>query len=398
MKRIITYILAAFFTLVTLTANAQDYLNRDYFLDGIVAQGYEIINVENHGVKGFIDDRSYDLPELVRNYSFSIVKKYSKGYPSKPSGIMLRWNSSTPVEEISSLVVSVVESEVARDESILESGKVRAKRYYPSANSKEYLLCNMCPQMYCYYKVEEVLNSGERKIVKTGKFYTEGQVRMLRVDGMANVRDFGGWPTIFYRPVLYGRIFRGNRPEVITATGRNDFVKNERITADLDLRGSNLSKSPLGPLSEVEYYCTNNQRYKLALTSGTAALAKDLNIIAKVLRKGGNVFLHCNHGMNRAGTLSFLIEGILGLDEADLTRDYELSSFAYGSSRSNTYGDMLPYIRSYGSRSDDLAQCFYNYARSIGVTEETLDIIRSEMLGIPLDDPLILDAHRKKNN
>lgn len=378
---------------VTLAANAQDF-----FKDGLINQDYQIIDIENNGVKGFIDDRTYDIPEIVSDYSHSIVRKYSKGFPSRPMGIMIRWKSSTPVEEVSSLVVSVVESDLPKNEVYFDNGKERVKRYYPATNNKEYLLCNMCPQKYCYYKVEEVLNNGQRVLVRRGKFFTEGQVRMLRVDGMVNVRDFGGWHTTFGRPVLYGRIFRGNRPEGITSTGRNDFVKNERITADLDLRGKNLSKSPLGPLSEVEYYCTNNQRYKLALTSSTSALAKDLNIIADVLSRGGNVFLHCNHGMNRAGTLSFLIEGILGLNEADLTRDYELSSFAYGSSRSSTYGDMLPYIRSYGSRDDNLTQCFYNYARSIGVSEKTLDTIRCEMLGMLPDDPLILDAHRTKKN
>lgn len=390
MRNRITYILAVIVTLMAMTVNAQDF-----FMEGLIYRGYDILFVENTGVKNFIDDRSYDKPELLSNYSFSIVKQYSKGVPSKPEGILLRWNSSTQVDDISQVVVTLVESDLEIDMSILDRNLTRetAKFYYPDVNRREYLLCNMCPQKYCYYKVEEVLKSGAKHVVKSGKFYSDGQVRMLRVDGMANVRDFGGWHTSFGRPVLYGRLFRGNRPEGITATGKNDFVKNEHITADLDLRGKNLSKSPLG--SDLEYYCTNNQRYKLGLTSGTSALAKDLNIIADVLRRGGNLFLHCNHGMNRAGTLSFLIGGILGFNEADLNRDYELSSFAYGNARSQTFGDMLPYIRSFGNGNDDLTQCFYNYALSIGVSQETLDTIRCIMLDLSPNDPAILNAHRR---
>lgn len=372
---------------------------QDPFYESLFKKGFDLVIVENQGVKSFLDDRSYDKPELTGKYSHSIVKKYSKGYPSKPAGITLKWDSITPTEDISSIVVTLMESDREIKESAIErsfSKEKNVKRYYPDKSSQEYLLCNMCPHKYCYYKVEEILYNGRKNTLLKGKFYADGQIRMLRVDGMANVRDFGGWDTSFDRAVVYGRIFRGNRPEGITSTGKNDFVKNEHITADLDLRGKDLGRSALGPLDKVEYFCTNNQRYKYGLISSKTALAKDLNFIANVLRKGGNVFLHCNHGANRAGTLSFVIAGILGLSEADLSRDYELSAFAYSTiSRSKTYGEMLPEIRSYGEPGDDLTQCFYNYARSIGVSEKNLDTIRCIMLDLSPTDPKILDAHRK---
>ena len=393
MRKQFRYILTAIFLFVATAVTAQDDLF-DYLLD----KGYNFVIIENDGVRKFIEDGSYDDPKLTSNYSYSIVKKYSQGISSRPAGIKLKWTTETPEEEIKKIVVKLVESDVEKSVSLFDQdlSKENVKYYYPDTDTQEYLLCNMCPDKYCYYSVEEVQQSGQKTILKKGKFYTVGQVRMLRVDGMANVRDFGGWFTSFGKDVVYGRIFRGNRPEGITAKGRNDFVKNEHITADLDLRGSDLSKSPMGPLDEVEYYCTNNQRYKLGLTSSTKALAKDLNFIANVLRKGGSVFLHCNHGANRAGTLSFLIGGILGLSEADLSRDYELSSFAYGSIfRTKKYGEMLPYIRSFGEYDDDLAQCFYNYALSIGVSEKTLDTLRCIMLGLQPDDPLIIEAHRR---
>ena len=393
MRKQLLYIFTAILMFSSMAAFAQDH-----FYESLFKKGFDVVIVENEGVKNFLDDRSYDKPDLTSKYSHSIVKKYSKGYPSKPAGITLQWDSITPTEDISSIVVTLLESDKELKGSAIDRGfykEKNLKRYYPDKSSHEYLLCNMCPHKYYYYKVEEVLYNGHKNTLLKGKFYADGQIRMLRVDGMANVRDFGGWDTSFDRAVVYGRIFRGNRPEGITSTGKNDFVKNEHITADLDLRGKDLGRSPLGPLDKVEYFCTNNQRYKYGLISSKTALAKDLNFIASVLRKGGSVFLHCNHGANRAGTLSFVISGILGLSEADLSRDYELSAFAYSSiSRSKTYGDMLPEIRSYGEDDDDLAQCFYNYARSIGVSEKNLDTIRSIMLDLPPDDPRILDAHR----
>lgn len=377
-------------TVTSVTAHDRDFYQR------LLDRGYAIINVENDGLRAYLDDRSYDNPELMGNYGFSVVGKYSKGVPSRPAGILLKWDSGTSAEDITSVVVTLVELDWESDESLFDGdlSDMNAKYYYPAKEGKEYVLCNMCPQKYCYYQIEEVLQSGVRNMIERGRFYSDGQIRMLRVDGMVNVRDFGGWYTIFGPTVSYGRLFRGNRPEGITPTGRNDFVVNEHVTADLDLRGSNLSKSPLGPLETVEYFCTNNQRYKLALTSSTDVLARDLEIIADVLGRGGSVFLHCNHGANRAGTLSFLIEGILGLNEADLSRDYELSAYAWGTTRGRTYGEMLPYIRSYGEEDDDLAQCFYNYARSIGASEDTLDTIRCVMLGLDRKDARIVGAHR----
>lgn len=392
MRKQIVYILTVIFIFMTTAVSAQDE-----FYGSLINKGYEIINIENDGVRQYIDDRAYDNPELVRNYNYSIVTKYSKGSSSRPAGIKLRWYSETPKDEISSVKVTLLESDKERRDSLLAGdltgGKV--KYYYPDVNSQEYLLCNMRPRKYCYYKIEEMYQNGQSTVLKTGRFYTVGRVRMLRVDGMYNVRDFGGWGTSFGKTVAYGRIFRGNRPENITSKGRNDFVKNEHVTADLDLRGANLSKSPLGPLDEVEYFCTNNQRYKYAVTGRAEALAKDLSFIASVLRRGGSVFLHCNHGVNRAGSLAFVIEGILGYSEADLSRDYELSSFAYGIARSRALGEMFPIIRSYGEPDDDLTQCFYNFAISKGVSEDTLDTIRCIMLGLSPEDPLILNAHKR---
>lgn len=392
MRKQIIYILTVILLFATAHATAQ---NESY--SSIENKGYSIVNIENNGVRQFMNDRSYDNPSLVGNYNFSVVKKYSKGYPSKPDGIRVSWTRIHAIEEISTIAVMLVESEEERVVSPFDGDMIYedVKYFFPDIHNNDYLLCNMRPKMYCYYQIIEILKNGQKVLLKKGQFYTTGRVRMLRVDGMVNVRDFGGWKTSFGKPVAYGKLFRGNRPEGITSVGRNDFVKNEHISVDLDLRGSNLSKSPMGPVDEVEYYCTNNARYKLAITGNTRPLVKDLETIATVLCRGGNVFLHCNHGANRAGTLSFIIEGILGLSEADLSREYELSSFAYGLSRTKSLGEMFPVIRSYGKPGDDLAQCFYNFALSIGVSEDALDTIRSVMLEIPQDDPLILKAHRR---
>ena len=379
MKNTLVYIFTLLFLCSTLRLAAQD----EALYDRLEQKGYEIVNIENTGVRAFLDDRSYDDPSRTGDYSFSVVRRYSSGVPSRPAGLQLNWESDTPASQIAKIVVTLLEADRMLKEAAIDSPLYRdsLRFYYPSVDKREYLLSNMCPRKYCYYKVEEIRKDGSQEMLKSGKFYTEGRVRMLRVEGMVNVRDFGGWTSSYGGRTRFGRLFRGNRPDGVTATGKNDFVKNEHLTADLDLRGQDLGKSPFG--SPVEYYVTNNSRYKPALagSSSSEVLARDLRIIAQVLGRGGSVFMHCEHGVNRCGTLSFLIDGLMGLSEADLSRTYELSAFAYGTQRGSTYGAMIPYIRSFGEDGDDLAKCFYNYALHIGVSEETLDTILTEMLG-----------------
>ena len=394
MRKSFLILLYGLFLFATTPVAADDYpMDEDDIVTYILTQtsGKKEVYIERNAVRQFIDDKSYDDPSKTRNYSYSIVKNYSKGVPSTPMGILLDWDSSTPTNLIREVVVTLVEEGDLHGEKRQQKKVVR--HYYPDINNTEYFLSNMCPNKSYSYTIEEVLQDGRKKVQGRGEFFTTGQVRMLAVGGMANVRDFGGWKTSFGTEIVYGRLYRGNRPDVITAAGKNDFVKNERITADLDLRGKDLGSSPFGP--EVRYYCTNNRRYKSALTSQTSILVRDLDIIADELSRGGNLFLHCNHGANRAGTLSFLIGGILGMSEVNLSKDYELSAFAYSFiSRSKTYGEMLPVIRSHGEPGDDLAQCFYNYARHIGTSEKTLDTIRCIMLGLSPNDPRILKAHK----
>ena len=167
MRKKITFVLTVIFTFIATVVTAQNDL-----YNNILSKGYEIIHIENDGVKQFIDDRSYDNPGLVNNYNYSVVTKYSKGNPPRPAGITLRWDSPTPVEEIATVMVTLVESDIERDGALLDENLTddNAKFYYPDISKKEYLLCNMRPNKYCYYKIEELLKNGRRTILQTGQF------------------------------------------------------------------------------------------------------------------------------------------------------------------------------------------------------------------------------------
>lgn len=340
----------------------------------LVEQGYEVVNIENEGVKQFLDDDTYDNPANTGKYGLSVVQKYSAGSNSKPRGKHIKWQRHYPTDEFFYTVVSVSENWNFPIE--------KSKFYYiQDASTTEYTICNMLPEKIYYYKVEEINNDGILMQVASGKFITTGRLRMLSVDGMVNIRDFGGWKSSLGGKTNYGHLYRGSRAEGITDGGRNAIVDQEKLGADLDLRGKPLAQSPFGPLNQVEYFCTNNARYKPALVGRTDIFVKDFHFIADVLGRGKSLYLHCNHGANRAGTLSFLIDGIIGLSEADISREYELSSFAYkGMRRGPNIGEMIAYIRTHGNPGDNLTQCFYNYLIKIGVSAEDIKTIRNVMV------------------
>lgn len=340
----------------------------------LVEQGYEVVNIENEGVKQFLDDDTYDNPANTGKYGLSVVQKYSAGSNSKPRGKHIKWQRHFPTDEFFYTVVSVSENWNFPIE--------KSKFYYiQDASTTEYTICNMLPEKIYYYKVEETDIKGTTMEVTSGKFITTGRLRMLSVDGMVNIRDFGGWRSSLGGKTNYGHIFRGGRAEGITDGGKNAIVDQEKLGADLDLRGKPLAESPFGPLNQVEYFCTNNARYKPALVGRTDIFVKDFHFIADVLGRGKSLYLHCNHGANRAGTLSFLIDGIIGLSEADISREYELSSFAYkGMRRGPNIGEMIAYIRTHGNPGDNLTQCFYNYLIKIGVSAEDIKTIRNVMV------------------
>ena len=74
------------------------------------------------------------------------------------------------------------------------------------------------------------------------------------------------------------------------------------------------------------------------------------------------MYFHCHGGSDRTGTLAFLLEGLLGVSESDLSKDFELTYYS-GSSRKRNgstgwfYKPMVQYIRSFdpnGSITDQV--------------------------------------------
>ena len=84
---------------------------------------------------------------------------------------------------------------------------------------------------------------------------------------------------------------------------------------------------------------------------------------------------HCAVGADRTGAISYMINGLLGVSEEDLVRDYILTNFSYQSTyRAPMSGNYVKALKNYTGST--LQEKIYNYlAQEIGVPTTDLDFI-----------------------
>ena len=148
-----------------------------------------------------------------------------------------------------------------------------------------------------------------------------------------NVRDLGGW-ACDGGTVKYGLLIRGGR---ISAADRAVLVGELGIQHDLDLRGREgggsddepeMTESPLG--SDVWY--TRTQQYAWYALTPVATWQTYLRCVIDAVTHREPVYFHCTAGADRTGTLACVLEGLLGMSQSDIDKDYELTTFYSGSS------------------------------------------------------------------
>lgn len=141
-----------------------------------------------------------------------------------------------------------------------------------------------------------------------------------------NVRDLGGW-RCDGGTVKYGLLFRGGEP---STADYNVLVGELGIKYDLNLRGSSEAtwmKSPLGD----DVYFVKADVYNWYSLANTNAWRINLRCVFDAVVHGEPVYFHCAAGADRTGTLACILEGLLGMSQSDIDKDYELTTFYSGS-------------------------------------------------------------------
>lgn len=241
------------------------------------------------------------------------------------------------------------------------------------------------------------------KIAGMGTFETEdGVPRICRIDGVGNVRDIGGYRTLDGKRVKQGMLYRSaalNRQAhagkeyhkskwragevLLKDAARKEAEATFGIKTELDLRTDwesyGMTNSPLGKSTRwINVSASNYEGMKSK--EGKAAFAKCF----RELNNPTNlpVLFHCAGGADRTGSLAWLLEGILGMNEADLDRDWELTVFNYDLVKFNhwNYIDGLTrYLNEAFPKMSVQKQCVA-YAKACGITDDEIARFRELML------------------
>lgn len=196
-----------------------------------------------------------------------------------------------------------------------------------------------------------------------------------------NVRDLGGW-ACDGGTVKYGKLFRGG---YVTSADRAVLVEQLGIQHELDLRGANeggLTVSPLG--DDVRYTCAAAYAW-YSLTPADAWKA-NLRRVFDAVTHNEPVYFHCAAGADRTGTLACVLEGLLGMSQSDIDKDYELTTFYSGSdtdanARRRNEAEWSGLISALNSKSGSTFRdkCV-TFAAELGFTADEINAFRAAMI------------------
>lgn len=204
------------------------------------------------------------------------------------------------------------------------------------------VLSELIPGRKYYWKVTDA--AGEKTSVTDSFVYKDETVRIIVADGATNIRDIGGWETSDGKSVAYGKIYRGGRPNDIKVNGKKTFSQRLKVKTELDLRADSddggqkdcafgdavYKKIPIG---QYGYVVPAFYREKPNFRKYDGYSDKAIGKIFALFADENNypIYYHCNAGADRTGTLTFLLNGFLGVPYKSLVKDFELTSFsAYG--------------------------------------------------------------------
>ena len=233
--------------------------------------------------------------------------------------------------------------------------------------------------------------------------------RWRNLPGVPNMRDLGGLKGIDGRMVKSGRIFRsggfnnnakfklvddeakpgtqkrqyyGRGSERLTDETRKFQIANFGIKTDLDLRSdgecNEMTGSPLGP--QTKWAHNPSSPYKdFHSEKGMAATKKNFALFLD--EANYPIGFHCIAGADRTGSLAYLLEALLGVSEADLCLDWELTAFHNPNPKfahADRYDRLVEGFAKYpGSNACERAE---GYVKALGFTDADIAKFRELML------------------
>ena len=173
---------------------------------------------------------------------------------------------------------------------------------------------------------------------KTYKFTVKNVApRYIHVDGVINFRDCGGWKSSLVENgvVRQGLYYRCAQFNSITNEGKA-AMKELGIKLDIDMRDAPPKTSPASSddwqidiLNAAVASGTENYRWE-GKQNSSKKIAQTYKKIFEAIAEADQkpIALHCTHGADRTGIVSWFLLGLLGVSKEDCARDYVMTRFA----------------------------------------------------------------------
>ncbi|MGN0833440.1 MAG: tyrosine-protein phosphatase [Kiritimatiellia bacterium] len=246
----------------------------------------------------------------------------------------------------------------------------------------------------------------EGQLVGAGSFRTADEApRMILVPGVPNLRDLGGRIGLGGRRIRQGRVYRSagwnnnstktvqtNGTAVVTnfqagavrfnADAERRFVRPLAIRTDLDLRSDvecvGMTGSPIG--RDVRWIRISSGNYwELAKPKCQRSFAQDFRVFLD--ERNYPIVFHCIAGADRTGSLACILNGLLGVPEDELAKDWEATGFTttHSKFRHATRWDLL--LRVFDAYpGETLNERIEAYVRACGFSAADIARFRSLML------------------
>ena len=268
-----------------------------------------------------MDQYLADTWDSIKTYVPAVNAEDNKKHDdlSQPEAIKLEFKEAEDAQEYVVQIAKSIDFANAKEVRATEksydfyNSEIGTQYYYRAAASKEAL---EAAKVYTF-KVKDVAP------------------RNLKVDGVINFRDCGGWKSSLVENgvVKQGLYYRCAKFDSITAEGK-ETVKELGIKVDIDMRDSYQvpSKSPATsdewPVEVLKASVasgTESTRWE-----GTGGIAKTYKSIFEAIAEADQkpIALHCTHGADRTGIVSFFLLALCGVSKEDCGRDYVMTRFA----------------------------------------------------------------------
>lgn len=296
---------------------------------------------------------------------------------SQPDAIKLEF---AEVEDASKYYVQIAKNVEFKDAKLVE------------ASEKSYNLYNTEIGTDYYFRAavsEEALANAKIK-----KFSVKDLApRYIHVDGVINFRDCGGWKSSLVENgrVKQGLYYRCAQFNSITADGKA-ALKDLGIKLDIDMRDAPPKTSPASSddwqidiLNAAVASGTENYRWEGKQGTSTK-IAQTYKKIFEAIANADNapIALHCTHGADRTGIVSWFLLGLLGVSKEDCARDYVMTRFA--GERAVAPNGSSSEIAKWNQKTEALegatwAEKTYKHLNEdFGIDTDTLDTIREKFV------------------